>query len=349
MRLELLAKSAGIMLLIASTTASAQAPIAAPPNSSAITPRQNEILAKVMSPTGGMLTKELHTEFWQPVYQIAAPSAADLATIKTVVDLSLTYQREIWASALASARAHREVLSPGYAVARQAALQPPTGVLRQATQLQAAVENGDRVIRAAATGAAINTRGQSVHVTEQMASRVLEGLEGVVARAQRLFTLEWSETMPRSEFFADMKIAVSSDVPFTKGEETIQIGNASVRMIQLSRGINEFERVTISTATLPAPYRVAELEDSLRRVVSNAFESIGASQVGASIVSNFSGATSVTATGKISIGGKTFWMAFRSVYRETHTQVLEILTISDARSKAVALRERQENDIRLLD
>ena len=346
-----------VLLSLLQLSLIANAPAKAnPPNSFSMSERQREILRQVMSPNGGFINKQLHTEFWQPVLlKYGKISNSELAAIKSVADatmgVALNYQRETWASVAASAREKKVAFTPGYAAARQAAETPTSGGLPvDLGALKRAVENGDRLVRAAASGESMNANGQTFYVTEELAKRVLEGLDGAIARAARLMAPEWSDSVARSEYrHDDLGLAILSDQPFNRSEETVQVQSKPMKIVQLSRDLNASEHIGIAVTKLAANLAASSAADVATRSGLKSLESIGAQQVGSTILSQFRGATSATVNGRAVADGQVVWISSRTLYRDGRAQMLQVMAIAPDLIKAIALREGAENDIRLLD
>lgn len=196
----------------------------------------------------------------------------------------------------------------------------------------------------------MNANGQTFYVTEELAKRVLEGLDGAIARAARLMAPEWSDSVARSEYrHDDLGLAILSDQPFNRSEETVQVQSKPMKIVQLSRDLNASEHIGIAVTKLAANLAASSAADVATRSGLKSLESIGAQQVGSAILSQFRGATSATVNGRAVADGQVVWISSRTLYRDGRAQMLQVMAIAPDLIKAIALREGAENDIRLLD
>lgn len=355
LRQNILSSTIALVLLLAPAAAGAQSQITANPSMSGMTKRQSEILAMAVNPSQGALTKELHAEFWRPaIQQFGKPTTEDVRAIQAFAEeylaIALVYQRETWASALASAKAKTVTYSPGYQAARDRVLKGSSIIPMKPEQLRSAVENGVLVIKAAASGAAVNARGETFYVTEENAARVLGGLDGALLRVKRLFNPEWSETLARSERrHDDIKIAIISDEPFDRIEETVQIGSSPAKIVQLVHTLSQVDSRAVVALRRPVPISSALVTETLKNVAAQSIQSVGGNRVGVFVVASFRGAPSVESTAQFVVDGKMLWASYRAIYRENHVQVLQVMGMADSAIKAMHNRTILENDLRLID
>jgi hypothetical protein len=349
--------SAGMIVvgLILTTPVSAQVPTGSSAPSE-WTPRQKEIMRIVMSAEGGYLTKEMHTEFWQPVVlQYGKVTASVSARIKAALDESIGmatgFQRETWASVAASAREKKVVFTPGYAAARQKVESYSNSNLPvEAKAIKQAVESGDRLIRAAASGEPISARGQTFYVKEELAVRVLEGLDGAMARASRLISPDWSENSVRKEHeYQDLGLKLLSDEPFKRGEDTYIVSGKPIKINSLSRDLNSSEHMGLAVTRLLGKLSTATIIDEVTNAGLKSLEGIGASQVGSTQIVPFRGVPSALVNGKTVSDGQVLWISLRTFYREGRTEMLQLLAITTDMLKATGLRESMENDLKLIE
>jgi hypothetical protein len=62
--------------------------------------------------------------------------------------------------------------------------------------LDQAAANGDRLLEAAAARQPVQVKDKSVYITEDLASRIVAGLDGSIACLSRLMDPVWSERPP---------------------------------------------------------------------------------------------------------------------------------------------------------
>src|ERR1700732_2754151 len=87
------------------------------------------------------------------------------------------FQRETWLSAILSARTGRVTYTPGY-LSAQLRVRELTAL---SVQSQSAA-NGDRILEAAAARQPVKGKNNSIYITEDLASRMVAGLDGSKVR-----------------------------------------------------------------------------------------------------------------------------------------------------------------------
>ncbi len=345
-----------LCLLFASSGSRAQAPITVTPVTPDLSSRQLEIWRQVANPDGGFLSRELHQEFWAPLVrqhgQLSERDAALFSNIlNAVFGVALRFQRESWASALRSARSRRVIYSDGYVDAKRKALEPPGfGLPYNATAQAEAVTNGDRLIAAAASGAPLNVGTNAVYITEEMAQRVLGGLDGSMARMARLMLPNWQVVGQRREIrYDDLRIAHITDEPFATSSENLTANGQKISITQLSRSFSDLEAVSIGIVTGRANLINAQADQTMRNMIASGFKAIGATPSAAEVVNVFRGFRSVVASARGVADGRPVAASTRVVYRPKTGQLVQMMATAGDSIKAIGLREQLEQDLRLLE
>lgn len=286
------------------------------------------------NPEGGFINKELHREFWAPFIQkfgsLTAKNVADIrAMIDAMAGAATTFHRETWSSAILSARAGKVTYTTGYMNAQRRVRDlavPPA----QRGLLEQAAANGDRILEAAAARQPLQTKDKSIYITEDLANRIVIGLDGAIARLARLINPVWSETPSiRESRYDDLGIAILTDEPFcTRGSNARDDwGGRFAAHYAHSCGERGY---SVNGECYEAPGDASNIDALLSRVATSAFNAIGATMTTNGIYQNFRGHRSFTAVGKASIGGRIAFISQRIVFRanrRTLSKSLRSLTI----------------------
>lgn len=141
-----------------------------------------EIMSSVARPDG-KLDQETHKKFWDLM-----PASARNNPENFVMGLNLTgsamYQKELWESIRLSARAGRVVKTIGYETSL-------AKVTKNEFSRPDAARRAEEMLSAAASGEPLQTSIGTLHLTEQEANRVLDGLNQSIARIRSLSNPAW--------------------------------------------------------------------------------------------------------------------------------------------------------------
>jgi hypothetical protein len=147
-------------------------------------PRVEEIMMLVAR-NEGQPTKEIHDEFWGLILtRIHAAPAALRVALSQAVDEGMQVQTAFWQSLLMSAQSHRVAITKQYAALRN--IYPKA----KFTSNYTAVQNG--MLTAAADGKPyVMSNGKTISITVQVAKHMLNRIEAVKARLDKLCNPNW--------------------------------------------------------------------------------------------------------------------------------------------------------------
>lgn len=162
-----------------------------------------EIMSSVAWPDG-KLDQATHRKFWELMPASARNNPENFVSRLNLTDGAM-YQKELWESIRLSARAGRVVKTIGYE-------ESLAKVSKNQFSRPGAAQRAEEMLSAAASGEPIETSIGTLHLTEQEANRVLDGLNQSIARARSLLDPAWID---RGEH-----LSAASDQPQTSMPDT---------------------------------------------------------------------------------------------------------------------------------
>lgn len=317
-------------------------------NEDELTPRQQEIIQTVFS-GGGFITEALHKEFWaslpRQLHENEAIKNDYIKNIDRVVASGTRFQRETWASMKASLEAHRVVKTIGLDQAKQNVM----NVSQNPVYVREARKNISKVavmLTAAANGTPYQTSQGPMYITPELVNQVLAGLDGSIARFQRLLQPKWKQEIKEYRY-EDAHVAILSDVPFSIVEQNLTVENGKkVKLTMLTNQLNETDYVAISFNEFDG---VLEEPDSVViRMVNGTIKGAGASPMLVSS-SKWRGERSATGTGQSVTSVGVFYISTRVVEMPKQQGALSFIAVSaTSKIEADALRDSLELSTQLL-
>ena len=155
----------------------------------ALTPRQIEIVQKAAG-VDGSLSREQYDQFWSG-FRDDGERAGFRKAFRSELPAILRYQRTLWLAARESSRQHRPIVTPELQSEFERAeknegsskgFQPRPSEMRRSAQA---------LLEGAAYGTPVDKDGRSFEITPQAIEQVLRGLEGSIARLERLLSESW--------------------------------------------------------------------------------------------------------------------------------------------------------------
>lgn len=310
-------------------------------------PQQITIMQMVMS-ADGLITKELHSEFWShfPREIRNDPKFRDyiVTFLKKHSLLTVRFQRETWTSMKLSIKARRVVKTTNYESVKIAILNAST-LASYKRRVKISIKNAENMIKAAATGDAMNTARGKFYVTPEVVEQVLGGIEGSMARALILFNPVWQEK--QQEFtYPEVHVSILSPTPFAKQRKTITANNRTMKTTILSKIQNANHAVNVMYTQME--FNFADPKGALTRMVKRTLSSMGVTSYIVSLT-EFRGRLSAHGSGVFKISGETTYASVRVVEMRKKQGVLMFQGISDeSKAAAILAREHLEQSTRLL-
>lgn len=244
-------KIAGTLIGLLAVIALAQANfVSAKESRQELSPRQQEIIRIVRS-TEGYVTKDLHDEFWRSMPpEVNTPSGYKMLAdmFKEVSEAREVFLRESWVSARASLRARKIVRTPAYIEAKEKALAASENPGYQKSMLES-IAGAERLLAAAATGTPVSTPDGKYYVTEDVAEKVLSGIEASEFRFARLIKPQW-DAQSREFRYPAAHVSVLSPEPFVMEQKSVQnAAGRTANMVFLSRTLNQSSYLNIAFST----------------------------------------------------------------------------------------------------
>jgi hypothetical protein len=289
---------------------------------------------------------------WAPIIQQhGSVSEKDVADIRAMIDVAvgvgIAFQRETWSSAILSARTGKVTYTPGY-LSAQLRVRNLTALSVQRGLLDQAAANGDRLLEAAAARQPAQVKDKSIYITEDLAIRIVAGLDGSSARLARLMNPVWSEKPPVLETrYDDIGLAILTDEPFTRADQIVGIaGQTDTRLTTLSRTVSAGTALTVSV--FKPPVATSNVDALLSNVASSGFSEIGAKMTTTGMYQDFRGNRSIIATGKASTGGRTYFISQRVTFRVNRRTLTTVLAIAGDLMASQLARESLELNLMLI-
>lgn len=209
--------------------------------------RQNEILRTAMS-ASGYITPDMHREFWSIFPAETRSDTVLLAYTERKLTALYRYHREVIASAKLSLKARRILFSAQYDAAKAEFISIDAQDLP--TLPGSTIAYGEAFIKAAGSGESIRGPNGMLSVDAQKIDDLDGGIDGSLVRMQLLLQPEW-KTTPKEYLYSDAKIAIVSDVPFTRRSRLIKTGRHEVILVQtLSQAIDGERFVAVANVNL---------------------------------------------------------------------------------------------------
>lgn len=310
-------------------------------------PQQITIMQMVMS-ADGLITKELHSEFWShfPREMRNDPKFRDFIVtfLKKHSLLTVRFQRETWTSMNMSIKARKVVKTPDYETVKIAVLNAST-LPSYKHKIKSSIKNAEDMIKAAASGKAFNSVRGKFYITPELVEKVLGGIEASMDRALILFDPIWKQK--RQEFtYPELHVSILARTPFSKQRKKINANNRTLNMTILSNVLNDKYAVNVMYTQLE--FNFADPKGALTRMVKRTLSSMGvASHIVA--LSKWRGHLSAYGTGVLKSSGEISHASVRVVELREKKGVLQFLAISDeSKANAIIARENLEQSTRLL-
>lgn len=320
---------------------------------SSLTPRQRQIFQQAINPSNGFLTKELHAEFWSPIIQkFGTPTEQDIAKLKSVFDAiagaGLNFQRETWRSAVLSARAGKVTHTKDYFAAQRRVRELKVSGLPVATAEQAAA-NGDRVLLAAATKSPLRSGAKTFYITEDLAQRVIAGLDGALARVARLANPQWSDTSGVKETrYDDLGIAMLTNEPFVRKEHKLALAaGQTTQQVILTRTLSADRVILLAVSGVASSKFQANVDADLVGAAAAAFRAMGGRSTGPAAYQTFQGRHSVSENGAAVVAGKTMFASLRAIFRPKRRDLVQVLALGPDVGTTAVMREQLEVNLML--
>ncbi len=227
------------------------------PEEGALTPSQWAALQTALA-QDGLVNEKIHGAFWGPQTEKTRDGEQTLSVfavhLKEAVTAGLRFQREIWRSAALSAEAGEIGKTPEFAAARERATSlyqdqedpsPPNAALSK-TMLEA-LANAERIIAAAADGAALDLGTGPIPMDRDRIRGILSGVEATLYRVDLLLTPEWAP-LPTDHTYQDAELVLRWPAPFTVDiQRRAGRSGRSLKTVTLSHrsDIQEFAFVTV--------------------------------------------------------------------------------------------------------
>ena len=172
-----------VLLFFATVNAIAQ--------SSSLTVRQTEILRAVLR-VDGELTKEQYDEFWVEYRHLEPEEREQFRTgFLSEFPASLEYQRKLWLAAKLSIKQHKPTITPElHKVFKQIEIEDRNNPTRRSRAIKMK-KQAQELLNAAAYNTTIIKDGRTYQINLRVAEHVLAGLDGSLARLERLFAESW--------------------------------------------------------------------------------------------------------------------------------------------------------------
>lgn len=298
-------------------------------------PQAQELMRKANA-ANGYMDKKLHDDFWAEVKKSVEPDPGG-AKLKeaqdTLQELTLkntTYPLEGWKSAKLSFEQKKVVRTPE--LVRQTKALKALGN----PGLDKAMENTERMLKAAATGEKLDVNGQSVQIDEELIAKVLDGMEASLSRLMVLTNPVWTETL-FEQSIPRMNLAVMTHEKFVVSP----LKDVGVPAYEASRNANALQEQIATYSLAGAPN--VDLDEAMNSIFTGATTSTGLK--GKPKPANWKGMDGMTAHGQIEVGDRRPWISVHIFKRVKNRSILMVMTMAegdekDARAAQDALLKR---------
>lgn len=156
-----------------------------------------EIAKFVMSPQGGYITEEIHSEFWDPIPMSDRDKVSK--DVQKYVIMAQEYQQSFWKDILATIKNNKKVISPK--------TKQYLDILKNNAYTKKAHENSLKMLEHALGKTPMKTSdGHSFYITSDMAKKVLSGLNAGIERVDILMKPNWNPKLKERPIGKNTKI-----------------------------------------------------------------------------------------------------------------------------------------------
>ena len=320
--------------------------VASAEQQSVLSPRQQQIFRQI-APVDGVLTEELHREFWSYVPEAVRNNPVARAELQEVVShflpAALRFQREVWTSIKMSAQAGKVIFSPGYETVKQRITNDKNETLRK--QAREGAATAERMIHAAANKRPFPTQSGNMYLTPELADTVLGGLDASVARVEKLADPVWNTEL--QEFsYPEAHVSVLSHIPFKVDRSSLTHENGrTANMVNLNvESADEY----LSVGFMALGGQWPDPDKAIMNTAKKAFEGAGAVPI--VIYANvWRGRRSVEGTGVANTSQGTVYLSLRVVEDREHggAHIIQAIT-QKSQVEAESAREMLESNVQFL-
>ncbi len=339
-------RKALVRLYIALLLTWASALVASAEQQPRLTARQQEIFSQI-APVDGVLTEELHREFWSYVPESIrndANARAELQQqVSRILPEALQFQKETWLSIKMSAEGGKVIYSPDYQAAKQRVMNDEIETFRE--QAKQGAVSAEQMIQAAATKRSFSTKNGSIYLTPELAQTVLGGLDGSLARIEKLSNPVWISG--RKEFrYPEAHVTLLSDVPFSVDRSSLTAENG--RTAHVVSLMNESADGIAGVSFMDFGGQWSDADKAIMNTAKKAFAGTGAVPVSIA-ASTWRGRRSVLGTGPANTSQGTMYVSLRVVEDREHGGAHIIQAISfKSQIDAMVARELLESSVQFL-
>lgn len=341
-------KIAGTLVGLLAVIAFAQVNFAsARENRQELSPRQQEIIRIVRS-TEGYVTKDLHDEFWRSMPpEVNTPSGYKILAdmFKEVSEAREVFLRESWISARESLRAGKVVRTPSYINSKESALAASNNPGYHRSML-ASIAGAERLLLAAATGTPVSTPDGKYYVTEDIAEKVLSGIDASEFRFGRLIKPQW-DAQPREFRYNAAHVSILSPEPFVMERKSVQNADGRIaNLVLLSRTLNASSYLNIAFSKAGGAF--IDPNKSLISIANAALAGAGVTGRPPAALA-WQGRNSATAAGFARTSEGDIYVAVRVIELRELNAVVQFLVATDlSAAEAINLRAQLEETTNII-
>lgn len=323
-------------IIVAVAAANLATPSAAQEVPPELNERQHEIL-RIVRNADGYIDEALHAEFWTPIPEEMRDQLGALmeeVLSGGIADIRKDFLEQSWVAARASLDAGRVVRPASYIEARDALLNAwdNSGYIRSSRE---SVEQGERLLEAAANGTPLDTADGKVYITLDMIEQVMDSLDASEERFRKLASPTWDDEL-REYRYPEARVAILSTAPFTQSKDSITLVNG-VEMPSVNLSQTQSEDAYLEVMYAPFSFQVSDPVKVVRGAIEGGMEAIGTS-ANSPAIENWRGMTSSYGSAHAITSDGSFHVTMRAVFLPDKNALLQFIAVSTLSGADALLR-----------